>query len=253
MYLMVHEPYVPLNSSRNVLLGWPQRLQLWALAAASDHIFVATEGWWKYLRPRPDPSHFTHLPVSSNLPDRRERREAARFGYGLADGEVVVATLSGGHHSLLDDWVSAALLQQSDRRIVVAYLGAQRQPVAASAMPFRVIAPGFQTPDDLAGLVSAADVLLAPFIDGVSTRRTSVMAALQHGVPVLTNRGHLTDRMWSDCPGVVLSGNSRSAFAGELARMLDQPELLRELRDSARRTYEARFDWPHVVKLLVAL
>ena len=49
--------------------------------------------------------------------------------------------------------------------------------------------------DEVSRRLSAADLNLSAFIDGVSTRRGSLMAALQHGVASVGTRGYLTDQM----------------------------------------------------------
>ena len=34
---------------------------------------------------------------------------------------------------------------------------------------------------------------LTPYVDGVSARRSSMMAVMEHGVPIVSTTGHLTD------------------------------------------------------------
>ncbi len=70
--LMVHEPYVPMINWRWTLMGIWQRSQLFALRAVADPVFASIDAWTSTLgemRPR---RVVHHLPVGSNLPDRRD-------------------------------------------------------------------------------------------------------------------------------------------------------------------------------------
>src|SRR5436305_1834897 len=68
----------------------------------------------------------------------------------------------------------------------------------------RVHATGSLTTADLSQHISACDVMLQPYIDGVSSRRTSVMAALSHGLPIVTAKGALTESIWAESHAVAL-------------------------------------------------
>jgi glycosyltransferase involved in cell wall biosynthesis len=55
-----------------------------------------------------------------------------------------------------------------------------------------MIAFGPQPADEVSRLFAAMDVALMSFIDGVSTRRSSFMTALSHGVATVTTFGKAT-------------------------------------------------------------
>jgi glycosyltransferase involved in cell wall biosynthesis len=112
-------------------------------------------------------------------------------------------------------------------------------------------ATGYLPADELARRIAAGDVFLAPYTDGVSTRRGMVIAALQHGVAVAGTRGHLTDEIFarasrlqlakSDCPG---------RFAASVARIVRDPDHRASLGAAGRRLYEMSFDWPVLARRL---
>ena len=167
--LLVHEPYVPILDARSLLMGSWQRIQLLFLLLLADKRFASIETW--AVSYSAGSGATTHLPSGSNVPDARARRAEARADLGI-ENAVAVATLSTGHPSHLAAFVEEALERMAavSGDVVHLRLGAGslavRTPVAV-----RVIAPGELSADGLARRSGAADVLLTPFVDGVSTRR----------------------------------------------------------------------------------
>ena len=62
----------------------------------------------------------------------------------------------------------------------------------------RVSATGTLNASDLSAHIAACDVLLQPYPDGVTSRRTTAMAGLFARVPVVTTQGKLTERFWQE-------------------------------------------------------
>jgi len=75
--------------------------------------------------------------------------------------------------------------------------------------------------------LSACDLLVQPFPDGVTTRRTSLMAGLALGVPVVSNRGMLTESFWRDAEGIPLAASMDGLVAA--AEVLARDPNLRRL------------------------
>ena len=78
--MMVHEAFVPIDSAKTLVMGAWQRLQLRALLLTVDVVMVTTSSWIRLLPPA---CGATAIPVGSNLPDRRERREQSRLALGV--------------------------------------------------------------------------------------------------------------------------------------------------------------------------
>ena len=192
LVLAVHEAYVPIHDARTLVMGVWQRFQLASLLLLVDRRFASIERWAaKLSRFRPT----RHLPSGSNLPDARGERQAVRSELGLGDA-VAVATLSTGHPSHLTAYVEASLARLAAEGVEVVFLqlGAGSSEVAVPS-GVRVIRPGLLPAERLGALLAAADVLLTPFDDGVSTRRGSFLAGLCEGVAVVGTEGELTDSM----------------------------------------------------------
>ena len=102
--------------------------------------------------------------------------------------------------------------------------------------------------EELSIHLSACDLMIQPYPDGISMRRTSVMAALSHGRTVVTTVGRLTESFWTES-GAVAAVPAEDAMAlAPSAMNLLQNELERvELTRRARKLYVERFDLRHTI------
>jgi glycosyltransferase involved in cell wall biosynthesis len=111
----------------------------------------------------------------------------------------------------------------------------------------RVVGVGTLEADALSAHLQACDLMVQPYGDGASTRRSTLMAALIHGVPVVTTVGRLSEPFWSSSRAVsaVPAGDvdAAVALATDAGRRHDQSV-------AARGLYAARFDVAHVITAL---
>jgi hypothetical protein len=86
-------------------------------------------------------------------------------------------------------------------------------------------------------------MFLALYMDGISTRRGTVMAALQHRVAVARTGGHLTDEIFARAPQLQLAKSDRPGrFAASVPRLVPEPDHRASLGAAGRRLYESSFD-----------
>ena len=115
----------------------------------------------------------------------------------------------------------------------------------------RLIATGGLPPEDLSRHLGACDLMIQPYIDGVSTRRGSVMAALAHGLPVVTNTGHNTEPLWSEDEGVALAADHAEALTAEAESLLADPDARAALGTAAADLYQRRFAAERTIEALL--
>jgi glycosyltransferase involved in cell wall biosynthesis len=254
--LIVHEPFVPMVGWRWVLMGIWQRFQLAMLRLAADVVFASIEPWAVALEAQLPRGPVHHLPVGSNFPDARAARAEERRRLGVGDETLVVACLGRDHPSFLAHYAAAAVnaMSTGGRRLLVLNLGAEAPPLPGLDPGVPVAVPGYLGPDEFAARLAASDLFLAPLIDGVSTRRGSVMAALQHGLPVVGTSGPLTDPILGDAgPALrLIDVGDDAGFAEAAAELAADPEQRRSAGGAARRLYERNFDWPVTADRLLA-
>lgn len=246
--LMVHEPCVDMVNWRSVLMGLWQRVQLASLVRSSDILFVSVDAWKPYLRGRRRSTPIFHLPVGSNLPDGRGSRSAERARLGVAPDGLVLAAFGTGHPARLSDYTVAAAnrLARSGRQVTLLNLGHGAPGFDGLDQTVRVHHPG-QLPGHIVAIrLASADIFLAPYVDGVSSRRTALMAALQHALPVVGTDGASTDPLLRRATDALrlLPVSNRESFAESVFNLALDADLRSAMGPCARRLYEECFDWP---------
>jgi glycosyltransferase involved in cell wall biosynthesis len=248
--VMFHEPFFPFGRQplRRNLLALVNRRMARVLLAASSRAYVSTAAWEPLLRPlAPHGLRIETLPIPSTIPfvpdppavralhvrlsSDGARRVVAHFGtYGalVAPGllDVIRAMPHGGVRFLLLGRGGAEF--------------ARRLPPGVDA-----VAPGELGADQVSLHLQAADVAIQPYPDGVDTRRTTVMACLANGLPIVTTRGRLTDAVWEEGP-VALAG-SVGEMVGEVERLLGAGID----REAVRAFYRDRFAVERTVERLL--
>ena len=246
--ILVHEPYIPIEGWKSLLMGGWQRFQLVVLLAVTDIRFASIEVWASSLS-RIRTTH--HLPSGSNVPDQRGRRTEARAQLGVGE-RLVLATLDTGHPSHLTSLVESTLGAVVLRGLEATYLhlgAGAASLVTPDGVP--VITPGRVDDEQLGAFVAAADIFLIPLIDGVSTRRTSFMAAICEGVAVVATIGSLTDPMLRRQNIAMADVGDPRRFADLVVELAQNAELRRGFASAGRALFESQFTWESIAQRLL--
>jgi glycosyltransferase involved in cell wall biosynthesis len=100
----------------------------------------------------------------------------------------------------------------------------------------------------------ACDLVVQPYPDGVTTRRTSVMAALANDVAVVTTEGSLTEPEWRESGAVRLAPASDApALAALTVALLRDAGARTALAARGGRLYDARFALKHTLDTLLSV
>jgi glycosyltransferase involved in cell wall biosynthesis len=236
-------------------MGRWQRWQLAALGRYADATVISTESWRapvaKLIPNRP----VFHIPVGSNLPDERKGRSGLRESRGWTDETLVVATLGSDEASRLPDHLSKALNELAVRRsgVVLANLGVA--PLELPDLSPRIVErrTGYASPAALAAELAAADMYLAPYEDGVSARRTTFVAALQHGLAVIGTEGRNTDEYLKAESGVSFSLAAKpDEFVRASVEIGTDAVRRGDYQRGARALFERRFKWSTIADSYLA-
>ncbi len=247
LLVMVHEAWVDMTDAKTGVIALWQRAQLRAILRFADGVITSTEALAREIG-----DGAVHIPIGTTIPPIRISREAARDRAGL-HGKLAVALFGRGNPSRALDHAEAAIdalsMSGGAERLVILNLGADA-PALRERRGVQVRNSGPLAAEDLSVQLHASDLVLLPFTDGVSTRRTTMMAALAHGTPVLGLRGHNTDSILTEASEalVLTPVGDLAAFGHAAVELTSDPPRLKAIGEAGRALYESRFDWPVIAQ-----
>jgi glycosyltransferase involved in cell wall biosynthesis len=199
----------------------------------------------------------TWMPVPSGIAVAGDYAAAAAVRARVGRHHPLVGHFGtfGGHIRPLIDVAVIALARRADCEVLLIGRGSQeawtdltgRNPELAG----RVHATGALDAPEVSAHITACDLMLQPYPDGVSTRRTSALAALAHGRALVTTSGALTETVWAErrAAALVPVGDSNS-IAAAAASLLTEPAARADLAIRGQSLYMERFDVCHTIAAL---
>lgn len=249
--VMVHESWVETHDWKSALSGAYQRVQLRSLSRIATVLMATKQTVARQLGPG-----CVHVPPGSNITPVAATFQTARDTLGLGDDLVIALFGRGNPSRALDDAEAAieAVVHVGDpHRVRVFNLGADAPSLHAHPA-VQIVRPGKMSADQLSLHLWASDLVLLPLTDGLSTGRTTLMAALAHGVPVLGLRGRATENFLLEREDVVTLTpvGDRDAFTRAAVNLVADRSRLRARGLAGRRLYLEHFDWPHVARRVIS-
>ncbi len=179
------------------------------VAGRAQRVFMSVPGWRRQLG-----QHGTRaevLPIPSNVPSDVDRQEVASLRAQIGAGPLIGHFGTYGHPvtDLLAPTIVLLLRSVPEARFLLLGRGSAHF-VASIALTSpdiagRLVAPGTLEPARISTHLAACDILVQPYPDGISGRRTSAMAGLALGRPIITTSGHLTENEWRDAEAALLT------------------------------------------------
>ncbi len=237
-----------------------------ALAKYSDAVICTNAEDATTLRRYPWGTHVSEIPLGNNVPVNSPagyNRQAWRKTLGITESSLVMAYFGflneskGGEDlitlldALVQQGIDACLLliggEVGDSDPTNAdYARRVRQMIAGRQLSGRIIATGYVPLPEVSAHLLAADVVVLPYRDGVSFRRTTLIAALQHGLPVIGTTPAIPVPQIVDGENMLLvPPHDVLALTGAVIRVAGDADLRHRLRKGAR-TLGARFDWGEI-------
>ena len=242
------------------------------LGPRSRALVVTNEGHARVVRSRLHREP-TLVPIGPNVPgpgpDAVGARARVRTRLGLSDGVPLLVFFGFVHpvkgvRELID---AAALLRDTsvDVHVVVAggfaslalpgaearsFRAEVEQRIADRGVGDRVELTGWVDGAEVSELLSAADAVVLPFTAGVTTKSGSLLAALEHGVPVLATVADERDPALVDGVTVldVAVRRDPAAIAVAVRRLLDEPGLAVTV-GRAGQDLAGRRGWPTIAAM----
>ncbi|HKI94666.1 MAG TPA: hypothetical protein VJ992_05190 [Gemmatimonadales bacterium] len=224
--VFVHEPWVPPTRLPWLVLSPLQRRQLRAIVREADVAVTPVPAWRATLGPKVET-----LYVGSTL------------GTAPADAPpietpVVFSPFAAG---LQWDWIAAAVREIGAGLTVIGATSEELHHHTGTAewAEREWTCTGRLPAEDVLRMLAGARLVLAPFVDGITGRRTSALAALSTGAQLVTSMGPLADPFFADGP--LDAAATRHGFVELATRRWDETDD-RAARARRRAWYEEHLD-----------
>ena len=117
----------------------------------------------------------------------------------------------------------------------------------------RVLWTGYTTQPEVSANLMASDICVLPYRDGASFRRGSFMAALSHGLPIVSTRPRVDVPELRHGENILLvPPDAPVALAEAIARLAGDARLRRRLGEGAARLAQG-FTWDNIAEKTGAL
>lgn len=235
------------------LWQYPQFVFLVRLARA---FFLSTERWIPQVQ-RWTKKPYLVLPVGSNLPLCGLTKPEAKAKLGFSPEALLLGIFGFAHVSKRTEWVGAAArrVQGYFRQTQLLSVGQTSDSLLATCGPVPLHQHGLLSGPEVSLRLRAMDLFLAPFVDGISTRRGSVIAAFQHSVPVCSTFREYTDRSLRNfvSPAISLTPSDNENLFMESALEMAQKSVERpDLGQDLAKFHDEHFAWPLIARHLIA-
>ena len=272
----LHEPY--LFPKAGPVRRWVTRM----LGRHSDSLIFTTqadrEKWGAAGDPnipssQKTPTHRIDIGATiAEVPITAERRQALRAECGVAQNAFLVGFFGFVNHTKGLDTLFKAVRLLRDRQIPVQVLivgGSLGDSDPTNAvykehlehiirrldldMGDILLSTGYLEAADASRALATCDALALPFTDGVSLRRTSLLAALDHGLPVVTTYPkHPTPELQESDALLLVPPDDPRALSDALHRLYENPAQ-GEILSAAARQFARRFSWPRIAEHTLAV
>jgi glycosyltransferase involved in cell wall biosynthesis len=225
------------------------------LLLASRVVYVSIPAWQGLLRPycwwrRPV---MVWLPIPATIPRWQDPEAVAALRRACTGGDPAKRVVGhfGSYFSLITPALSAVLDELLRRRpeVQVKLLGSGGERFVREFLGLhpqwhgRLAAVGRLSPEEVSLHLQSCDLLIQPYPDGASSRRTSLMAGLANGVASVTTVGSFTEPIWwqSGALPLAAAGNV-SEITGVACELLADNPRRQQAAEQGRLFYERHFD-----------
>ena len=211
-------------------------------------------------------------PNIAEAPITADRRQSLRAAYGIpADAFLVgffgFVNLTKGLDTLFE---AARILRDQDIPIHVLIIGGSlgasdpynavyQEHLQRTIYRLRLdaedvlLSTGYLSPADASHALATCDAMGLPFADGVSLRRASMLAALDHGLPVVTTFPKRPSPEIQESNAMLLVPPDDPAALSQALRRLYTDRELADTLGAAARQFARRFSWPLIAEHTLAV
>lgn len=248
--LMLHEPFLMFGegSWKQKVVAVVHRLMISMALRSATRLWFAIPSWkervgpWQFGRKIP----FQWLPVPSAVePVSKER---ISLGQHFASERPLIGHFGtyGRHVQDLLQQILPGITRDGSANILL--LGrdsdraANEMSTADERLRGRIWGKGTSPMEELTPYFNSCEFMLQPYPDGISSRRSSAMAALAHGKGIVSTFGLPTEPLWSESGAVVLNKpDAHDKTIDAVRQLLASPDDVARMAERSAKLYASRF------------
>ena len=240
---------------------------IWHLASGTAGVVLTNVEDYRRCRARDQLPPLAEIPIGSNIPCappetfsastwRAERDIGAEdlllgyfgFLYASKGGETLMHALA----TLRSDGLPARLVLIGGSDLTnTAYTQRIDNLAQELGVANHILRTGYLTPPETSAALLSCNLMVMPYLDGVSFRRGSFLACLAHGRATVTTRPPLRLAGLRPRENVMLARPEAGAIATAVRELHSDPVLQKNIETGALR-FSKQFEWPHIAERLEA-
>jgi hypothetical protein len=233
------------------------RIMAFFMARSARRIFVTIPMWKAKLNSFADDRPIEWLPVPSTVATTVGPQKVSRLREQLIGASRYLI----GHFGTFGGHIASALrmivprVLAENNECTFLFVGRGSETLAKEILEDhpqfkeRLRATCTLEAGDVSEHLSACDLIIQPYIDGISSRRTSAMASVALGLPILTTKGPLTEPIWGQSNAVRLS-DSFEELADQVVPLLRDTVERARIGEAAASLYRKEF---HIDRTIAGL
>jgi len=243
-----------------LLVGFSRRI-----ICPNDEVAYLISRYLPFLRRRVRP-----IPIGSNIPGPptapASTRRATRVDLGLDEGMILLSHFGFAYPGKgLETLLGAlAALHAAGTPFRLAVIGSVWPGAEAYAEQLQTLSRNLGLNDHVqwlgrcsrervAALLSASDIYVVPYDDGISSRRGTLMAGVVHGLPIISTYPARPSRWFRDGENVLLvPPKDEAALTEAILEMIASPDLRQRLRQGIQEL-ACTFSWPRIAEATAAV
>lgn len=258
--LLVQECFLPFakDSWRRNAVALVHRLMTIILLRAPRRVWIALPEYEDTLRPYTLGRRivFKWLPVPSNVAVVSDEAKVKEIRSRLSPQGFLIGHFGTFGRAITDllEPIVVDVLQKTVWSVVL--LGSNSEEFRNRLLKLypelasRVHATGYLDDATMSCYLSACDVVIQPYPEGLTARRGSALAPLAHGRPLVTNATERTEALWKETRSVLFAPMTPSSFLEAVQCLAENPSEAKRLSAAARQTYLSYFDPAHMIRTI---
>ncbi len=245
-----------------------QKLIAYTLCIVSDKVVVSIESDRKILGFFDKKVY--RVPIGSNIlplaiPDDEKKELREKIS---SSQEIIISTF--GSNPRRNDLLIKVVRRLRDKNIRVKLLVIGKFPdnwikmmrIKAKELKIEdaIYFTGFVGSEDAYRYLSVSDVFVileniySRGWGGVSTKSTSLASAFAAGLPIIGNKGGMTDDFFNHRDNIILVDSlDEEIISEEVIKLISDPVLMKDLKNGAIKTFETKLSWPVIAESYIQL